>query len=149
MRDRHWRQIKEAVAGGKRDPDSIFDENSDEFTLGVIIEQQLDSFAEVICDVSGAASKELSIEETLAAIEVRWSEIELLVSPYKDRGHFILKSVEEINQELEDNQVTLTTMKGSRYVKAFEKTVDEWERTLSLVMETIEMILQVQRQWLY
>ena len=31
----------------------------------------------------------------------------------------------------------------------FEKTVDYWERALSHIMETIEMILQVQRQWMY
>ena len=50
---------------------------------------------------------------------------------------------------LEDNQVTLSTMKASRYVKAFEKEVDHWERTLSHILEVVEMILQVQRQWMY
>lgn len=40
-------------------------------------------------------------------------------------------------------------MKASRYVKAFEKEVDHWERKLSHVLEVIEMILQVQRQWMY
>ena len=50
---------------------------------------------------------------------------------------------------LEDNQVTLSTMKASRYVKAFEKEVDYWERTLSHILEVIEMTLQVQRQWMY
>lgn len=40
-------------------------------------------------------------------------------------------------------------MKASRYVKAFEKEVDTWERTLSHILEVIEMILQVQRQWMY
>lgn len=52
-------------------------------------------------------------------------------------------------QLLEDNQVTLSTMKASRYVKAFEKEVDHWERTLSHILEVVEMILQVQRQWMY
>jgi len=60
-----------------------------------------------------------------------------------------VKSPDEIFMQLEDNQVTLATMKASRYVKAFEKTVDYWERALSHIMETIEMILQVQRQWMY
>ena len=50
---------------------------------------------------------------------------------------------------LDDNQVTLSTMKASRYVKPFEKEVDHWERKLSHVLEVIEMILQVQRQWMY
>jgi len=40
-------------------------------------------------------------------------------------------------------------MKASRYVKPFEVEVDRWERTLSLIMEVIEMILTVQRQWMY
>lgn len=40
-------------------------------------------------------------------------------------------------------------MKASRYVKAFEKEVDHWERKLSHILEVVEMILQVQRQWMY
>ena len=52
-------------------------------------------------------------------------------------------------QCLEDNQVTLSTMKASRFVKAFEKEVDYWERTLSHILEVIEMTLTVQRQWMY
>ena len=59
------------------------------------------------------------------------------------------RATEEVFQLLEDNQVTLSTMKASRYVKAFEKEVDHWERTLSHILEVVEMILQVQRQWMY
>uniref|UniRef100_H2ZI85 AAA+ ATPase domain-containing protein n=1 Tax=Ciona savignyi TaxID=51511 RepID=H2ZI85_CIOSA len=55
----------------------------------------------------------------------------------------------EIFLQLEDHQVTLSTMKASRFVKAFEKVVDMWERALSLILECIEMILTVQRQWMY
>ena len=61
----------------------------------------------------------------------------------------ILRAPDELFQQLDDNQVTLSTMKASRFVKAFEKEVDYWERTLSLILEVIEMILQVQRQWMY
>ena len=43
----------------------------------------------------------------------------------------------------------LSTMKASRFVKAFEHDVDKWERALSLIMEVIEMLLTVQRQWMY
>lgn len=52
-------------------------------------------------------------------------------------------------QALEDNQVALSAMKASRFVKAFEKDVDHWERCLSLILEVIEMVLTVQRQWMY
>ena len=50
---------------------------------------------------------------------------------------------------LEDNQVKLSTMKASRFVKAFETDVDHWERTLSHILEVVEMLLTVQRQWMY
>lgn len=59
------------------------------------------------------------------------------------------RSTEEVFQVLEDNQVILSTMKASRFVRAFEREVDLWERQLSQVMEVVEMILTVQRQWIY
>lgn len=59
------------------------------------------------------------------------------------------RGTEEVFQALEDNQVALSTMKASRFVKAFEKDVDYWERCLSLILEVIEMVLTVQRQWMY
>lgn len=40
-------------------------------------------------------------------------------------------------------------MKASRFVKPFEVLVDRWERMLSHIMETIEQLLHVQRQYLY
>lgn len=61
----------------------------------------------------------------------------------------VLRGTDDVFQALEDNQVTLSVMKASRFIKAFEKEVDHWERSLSLVLEVIEMILTVQRQWMY
>lgn len=40
-------------------------------------------------------------------------------------------------------------MKASRFVKAFEMEVDKWERTLSHILEVVEILLTVQRQWMY
>lgn len=62
---------------------------------------------------------------------------------------FLPRGTEEVFQALEDNQVVLSTMKASRFVKAFEKDVDHWERCLSHILEVIEMVLTVQRQWMY
>lgn len=62
---------------------------------------------------------------------------------------FLNRTAEEIFQALEDNQVKLSTMKASRFVKAFEQEVDRWERTLSHIMESVETLLTVQRQWMY
>ncbi|XP_066933177.1 dynein axonemal heavy chain 2-like [Clytia hemisphaerica] len=142
MRERHWSEIKSSIQ-------KAFDHESNAFTLEQIIGLGLDQFAEQISEISAAASKELSIEQVLKEIAEVWKTLNLDIAPYKDRGHHKLKATDEIFQYLEDNQVTLSTMKASRYVKPFEVEVDRWERTLSLIMEVIEMILTVQRQWMY
>ncbi|XP_057714813.1 dynein axonemal heavy chain 2 isoform X3 [Corythoichthys intestinalis] len=142
MRDRHWKQICEEVQ-------SSFDHTSVDFTLEKIIALGFDKYSDKISDISGAASKELSIEQGLNDIIQTWEELTLDIIPYKDKGHFRLRGTEDIFQALEDNQVALSTMKASRFVKAFDKEVDKWERQLSQVMEVIEMVLTVQRQWLY
>ncbi|XP_033636218.1 dynein heavy chain 2, axonemal-like isoform X2 [Asterias rubens] len=142
MRDRHWQQLQEEIQ-------KTFDYKADDFTLEKIIDLGFDQYAEKVSETSAAASKELAIEEAISGIKETWDEATLDVGPYKDRGHFKLKSTDDIFQLLEDNQVTLATMKASRYVKAFEKDVDLWERTLSHILEVIEMTLTVQRQWMY
>ncbi|KAI5104428.1 dynein heavy chain 2, axonemal isoform X1 [Silurus meridionalis] len=142
MRERHWCQIKHEVQRS-------FDQNSTEFTLEEIVALGLDQHAERVCEISGAASKELSIEQSLDGITKTWEEFSLDIAPHKDKGHHRLRGTEELFQVLEDNQVTLSTMKATRFVRAFEKEVDRWERCLSLVLEVVEMILTVQRQWMY
>jgi dynein heavy chain len=142
MRPRHWKQISAEV-------NIEINPTQGDLTLGLMIDYGLDQFAEQISSISGAASKELSIEQTLASIEATWSTTSMDIGPYKDRGHFVLKGTEEIFLALEDNQVTLSTMKASRFVKAFETEVDKWERALSLILEVVETVLNVQRQWMY
>uniref|UniRef100_A0A8C4S375 Dynein axonemal heavy chain 2 n=1 Tax=Erpetoichthys calabaricus TaxID=27687 RepID=A0A8C4S375_ERPCA len=142
LRNPHWNQIKHEVQ-------RPFDQTSSDFTLEKIVALGLEQHSEKINEISGAASKELSIEQSLEAIAKTWQIIILEIAPYKDKGHHRLKGTDDVFQALEDNQVTLSTMKASRFVKAFEQEVDRWERCLSLILEVTEMILIVQKQWMY
>ncbi|XP_032872211.1 dynein heavy chain 2, axonemal [Amblyraja radiata] len=142
MRGRHWNSIKDEVQ-------KVFDQTSNDFTLEKIIDLGLEQYADVISGISSAASKELSIEMALEGIKKSWEVTTLDLVSYKDKGHHKLRGTDEIFQTLEENQLTLSTMKSSPYLKAFDKLVDYWERTLSLILEVIEMTLTVQRQWLY
>ncbi len=139
FRPRHWEKLKVEI--GKP-----IEHESDDFTLEVLLELGLD--AKIISNLSISASKELAIEESLKKIEERWAVINLDIIPHRD-DYFRLRSAEEIFKELEDNQVTLSTMKASKYFAAFDAQVEHWEQTLSHILETVEMILQVQRQWRY
>ncbi|XP_011850123.1 PREDICTED: dynein heavy chain 2, axonemal [Mandrillus leucophaeus] len=142
LRERHWDQVRDEI---QRE----FDQESESFTLEQIVELGMDQHVEKIGEISASATKELAIEVALQNIAKTWDVTQLDIVPYKDKGHHRLRGTEEIFQALEDNQVALSTMKASRFVKAFEKDVDHWERCLSLILEVIEMILTVQRQWMY
>jgi dynein heavy chain len=143
LRDRHWNEVMDLV--GK-----TFSHNGNSFTLDTIFELGLDQYTETISSISTAATKELSIEVGLNKIAASWEELELDIIPYKeDKGYHKVRSTETIFELLEDNQVTLSTMKASKFFKSFEATVDQWERSLSLVVEVIEALLLVQKQWMY
>ncbi|XP_078526452.1 dynein axonemal heavy chain 2 isoform X1 [Lissotriton helveticus] len=142
LRERHWAQVKNEIQ-------KTFDQTAADFTLEKIVELGLEQHYDKINEISSAATKELGIEQTLEHIARTWDNTVLDIVPYKDKGHHRLRGTEEVFQALDDNQVNLSTMKASVFVKAFERDVDHWERSLSLILEVIEMILTVQRQWLY
>ncbi|CAM9243318.1 unnamed protein product, partial [Lampetra fluviatilis] len=141
MRERHWRQIKQEVPGP-------FDEESDSFTLEAIVELGLERHAAAVALVAASASKELAIEQALEGVARTWDTTVLDIAQYKDKGHHRLRGTEELFQTLEDNQVMLCTMKASPSVRPFEAEVDRWERSLSLLLEVVEALLTVQRQWM-
>lgn len=140
MRARHWDKVKKIVGVN-------FDEASSAFNLEAIYAMEMHKYAEDINEISNAATMELQIEKGLKAIMDTWSTMKIEIISYKDL--FKIKSVEDCYKALEDNIMQLGTMKSTRFVEPFVKEVDYWERTLSYIMETLELALTVQRQWLY
>ncbi|KNE55697.1 hypothetical protein AMAG_17806 [Allomyces macrogynus ATCC 38327] len=141
LRSRHWEQLVDEI--GKS-----FDPASPQSTLDLVMELGLDQCSESIGIMSGAATKELSIEEGLQGIKDAWQSLELDIIGYKDK-YYKVRSTDAIFELLEDNQVTLSSMKASKYYVAFSTLIDFWERTLSKVVEIIDVLLQVQKQWMY
>ncbi|KAG7190743.1 hypothetical protein KM043_006815 [Ampulex compressa] len=142
MRARHWRKVKDTIY---RD----FDEMSEEFTLDAIADMQMQNFAEQINEISNAATMELAIEQGLQHIAEVWENMPIEMMPYKDKGIYKLKAIDDIIQALEDHQVQLSSMKSTRFVEPFALEVDYWERTLSTIGEVLEMVLVVQRGYIY
>ncbi|KAL7754402.1 hypothetical protein RI367_000383 [Sorochytrium milnesiophthora] len=142
LRERHWTQLVNEI--GK-----AFDPHAPDATLERVLDLGLDQYSESIAQMSASATKELSIEQGLAEIRQSWANLQIEVTPYKDDKYFKVRVTDDVFELLEDNQVTLSTMKSSKFYVAFSTEIDHWERTLARVVEVVELMLQVQKQWMY
>ncbi|KAM5237710.1 dynein axonemal heavy chain 10 [Ctenodactylus gundi] len=144
LRDRHWKELMEKTG--------VVFEMTDTFTLENMFAMELHKHTEVLSEIVTAAVKEVAIEKAVKDILDTWENMKFtVVKHYKgaqERG-YILGSVDEITQCLDDNMVNLQSISGSRFVGPFLNTVHKWEKTLSLIGEVIEIWMLVQRKWMY
>ncbi|XP_019624138.1 PREDICTED: dynein heavy chain 12, axonemal-like isoform X1 [Branchiostoma belcheri] len=141
LRDRHWKKMSE-IAGFDLTPDSGT-------TLRKMLKKNLGPFMEQFDQISGAASKEFSLEKALARMVEDWDEVAFNCIAYRDTGVSILSSVDEVQTMLDDQIVKTQTMRGSPFIKPFEKEIKEWEERLLRIQDTLDEWLKVQAQWLY
>ncbi|KAF1790945.1 P-loop containing nucleoside triphosphate hydrolase [Phytophthora cactorum] len=141
LRARHWAQLKEEM--GK-----TFDTESTSFTLERVFSLGFHLYAEFISTLSSNAGKELSIEQTLDAIEKRWATIDVDITEYKG-VYYKIRSADDLFTALEDDQVQLSTMKASPFFGSFDTRILYWEKALSHLSDVIETLLGVQRCWIY
>lgn len=50
---------------------------------------------------------------------------------------------------LEEDSVQLSTIKASKFYNSFAEKIDKWEKALNGVSETVDLILNVQKKWMY
>jgi dynein heavy chain len=141
LRDRHWRQLVEEMG---RD----FDPKSSMFNMETIFTMGFHLHADFISTLSSSANKELAIEQALEAIANRWESEEIDMVEYKS-VYFKVRSTEDLFTALEDDQVAVSTIKASPFFGAFEEQINRWEKNLSHILEVVELILAVQRCWMY
>ncbi|XP_063753564.1 dynein axonemal heavy chain 10 [Eleginops maclovinus] len=144
LRDRHWKELMEKT--GTR-----FEMN-DSFTLENMFAMELNKYANVIGEIVTSAVKELSIEKGVKEVVETWENMKFSVLPYfkgtQDRGS-VLGAVEEIMLNVDNDAMNLQSMAGSRFVGPFLGPIQQWEKDLSLISETIEVWMMVQRKWMY
>ena len=145
LRPRHWKLLMDITG-------QSFQTNNKNFTLESIFKMELHKYAEKIEEITGAASKELSIEQGINKIADTWKNIRFEVQKYikgtEDRG-YILKGIDDIIALYDDNSMNLQSMSASRFVSPFLTTVQKWEKTLSTIAEVTEVWMHVQRKWMY
>lgn len=78
---------------------------SDETNLADLLALNLHKFEDEVRNIVDKATKELSMEKTLAELKVIWSQMEFESEVYARTQYMMLKSSEELIETLEDNQV--------------------------------------------
>lgn len=143
LRSRHWSILQEET-GKPIDP------RASDFTLEAVVDLGLDQIAEKVTDISNSAAQELSIEVSIGDVERIWETTNMEILPYKaGRGYWKIGVIDPIFELLEDHQVTISSMKASKFFAAFNDQIIAWEKAFSLLVEVMEILLLVQRQWMY
>ncbi|XP_071619148.1 dynein axonemal heavy chain 10 isoform X2 [Heliangelus exortis] len=145
LRERHWQELMERTG-------TSFEMKTETFTLENMFAMELHRHSDVIAEIVGSAVKELSIEKGVKEIADTWEALKFNVQTYfkgTEKRGYILASVDEIIEVLDDNNVNLQSVLSSRFVGPFLSTVHQWEKSLSLIGEVIEIWMVVQRKWMY
>merc|ERR1719399_158638 len=105
---------------------------------------------EEIQSVSTTATQEEALSELLDKVIASWDAQEFVVNNFKEqRDVFILGGIDEVQQNLDDSMVTISTISASRFVSGIKSQVQVMESKLLLFGETMDQALSVQRNWMY
>ncbi|XP_070181014.1 dynein axonemal heavy chain 6-like [Littorina saxatilis] len=141
LRQRHWDAIQKII-------NKVISRDKS-FTLGNLLEMNIFKAKEKIQDISTTASNEATLELMLQKIVDLWQSTDFRLVPHAGRDTLIIYGADDIMAQLEESQVTVGTIRGSRYVGPIKAQVEEWERKLLVFSRTLDEWLNCQRNWLY
>lgn len=103
---------------------------------------------DLIGRLTDEARKEYKIETALKEIANVWNSLKLEITPYKDQM-IKMEANQEVLATLEEHLLALATIKSDQFHMPFKDTVLQWETSLTLVSEMMELLQHVQKQWMY
>lgn len=139
MRERHWKKLMRIC--GKS---FVMD---DKFCLKHLLALQLQAHVNAVGETVEQARMELKIDKQLARIDATWMSLHLEYEPFKSTGVHVLKMPTLVVEALDEHEVALQNMMGSRYMSFFESQISSWKSKLAGVRAVLESWMEVQRQW--
>lgn len=143
----HWEELQKVTQI------DLYDTFSNEkFTVEMLVELELHPFTEDIERISVFATQESILEEQLLKVQTTWEGVEFIPLDHKPEVYkevYILGGVDDVYTALEETQMVITTVLGSRFVARLRERVDEWERKLRRLSDTVDAWVDCQCQWMY
>ncbi|KAK8378939.1 hypothetical protein O3P69_009581 [Scylla paramamosain] len=139
LRPRHWHSLNKAAG---------FDITPNAGTsLRKVVQMKLGGFLKEFEVVSSGASREYSLERSLASMREAWSTTTLTTAPHPEVAVEVVVGLEEVRALVEDHLITTHTIKNSPFVAPFKQEVKEWEATLRTVQCSLSVWFKVQTLW--
>jgi len=133
--------------------DQVGEINLKAITLQKVFELELHQWTDKVNEVCVEAVQELSNEEQVRSIDEKWKNTFFDIAPYPKKGDsekiFAIKSPEDIRLQLEDNIMTLQSVRSSKYARSVKAAVTRWEKDLNLISDVIDCWLVTQKKWMY
>ncbi|XP_039271711.2 dynein axonemal heavy chain 6-like [Styela clava] len=147
LKQRHYEKIESVVQHKFPTGQS---EEEEKLCLRLLNEWEVFEYSDQIEEVSGQASGEASLETMLKKVEDSWKATEFVVLPHRDsKDVFILGGTDDVQVQLDDSRVSISTISTSRYVGPIQGRVEDWQKQLNLMNDTLDEWLNCQRNWLY
>ncbi|XP_067884712.1 dynein axonemal heavy chain 6-like [Heterodontus francisci] len=142
LESQHWDAIEYTIGRSIKDKS---------LTLESLTKLRIFQRKDAIINISALATNEATLKSMLEKVSTLWNHatFKLVTHQVDTITVLIISSMEEIIAQLEDSLITISTIKGSRYVEPIKKEVNEWDRKLNLMAHTIEEWMICQRNWLY
>ena len=147
MQERHWKEFFKII--NIEYADGIL--NS--ITFGEIMNKdEISVESDRIDNISAAAIAQEKIMKDIEKISNDWADIKFGIqnqSKTKNEVKYIISSVEDIFNALDEHSQLVASALSSRHVADIRAEVDEWDDMLNSISNIIEEWLLVQKQWIY
>lgn len=147
MRGRHWELTKKIVG-----VDFVLPSNNPDTKVGDMLKLELHLFAAQLEELSDQSTKEAKMEKQLADLRERWQVVEWFMDAYGGDATGsvkLLKITDDDFEMLENDQLTIQGMMGSRYLATFEDEITRWQKELAAVADVMVVLADNQRVWSY
>eukprot|EP00163_Fabomonas_tropica_P016273 TRINITY_DN2925_c0_g1_i1.p1 TRINITY_DN2925_c0_g1~~TRINITY_DN2925_c0_g1_i1.p1 ORF type:complete len:4072 (-),score=1488.94 TRINITY_DN2925_c0_g1_i1:296-12511(-) len=141
MRDRHWKQLMETT-----DTHFVIDEN---FVLADLLALNLPQYEALVDQIVDRALKEEKMEKALAKLNEVWDQVEFTYTDLPEQKLKLIKITEDDFEQLENDQLVVQSMMGSKYLSTFEEEVVGWRKGLIGVERVMTIWGEIQRTWAY